>query len=70
MIFYNHSLISELQKLPPHDREKIVQELHWAIAENLSKTTIRLQEFRDGEELRISSYEYSELYNALSGNNR
>ena len=66
MVFYNSSLIAELRALPPHDREKIIQELHWAIAENMDKTIIKLQEFRGGEELRISNYEYSELYKELS----
>ena len=59
-------MLTELKELPHSDREKIIQSLHWAIAEAESKTTIQLQHFREGEELRISSFEYSELYNAIS----
>ena len=65
MVFYNSNILKELQELSLSDKERIMQGLHWAIAEKLKKTLIRLHEFRSGEELCISDYEYSELYNEL-----
>lgn len=66
MVYFNSNLISELRALSINDRERIVAALHWAIAENLPKAVIKLQDFRDGEELHVSAYDYSELYNGLS----
>lgn len=58
-------MLEELKELPASDRETILQTLHWAIAENLEKTVIPLNYFREGEHLQIRSYEYSELYNVF-----
>ena len=65
MQFFNSNMITELKELPASDRETIMQSLHWAIAEQLEKTIIPLNYFRDGEDLQIRNYEYSELYDAF-----
>lgn len=65
MQYFTSNMLEELKELPASDRETILQTLHWAIAENLEKTVIPLNYFREGEHLQIRSYEYSELYNVF-----
>lgn len=64
-LYYNSNLIDEILELPFSDKEKIIQTLHWAIADNLEKTIIPISELRDGVELHISACDYSELYNCF-----
>ena len=59
-------MLPEIVDLPLPDRERIVSALHWAIAENEPFTIIDLREFRDGESLKVMSFEYSELYNSFN----
>lgn len=65
ILYFNSNLIPEILDLTVSEKEKIIRSLHWAIAEQLEKTAIELTELRDGSELHISSYDYSELYNAF-----
>ena len=65
LLYFNSNLITEILNLPFSQKERIIQGLHWAIAEKLDETSIKLPEFRDGIELKISSCDYSELYNAF-----
>ncbi len=65
VLYFNSNLIPEILDLPFSQKEKVIQGLHWAIAERLDDTSIKLAELRDGVELKISSYDYSELYNAF-----
>ena len=64
-LYYNSNLIPEILDLPFSQKERILQALHWAIAEDLEKTTIPLSELRNGVALVISSYDFSELYNSF-----
>ena len=65
ILYFNSNLIPEILDLPFVEKERVIQALHWAIAEKLETTSIKLVELRDGVELHISSYDYSELYNAF-----
>ena len=65
IIYFNSNLIPEILDLPFSEKERVIQALHWAIAEKLESTTIKLAELREGSVLHISSYDYSELYNSF-----
>ena len=65
MVYFNSELLTEIKALPINDLERIMKALHWAIAEKLPKATITLSDFRDGEDLCVSNYDYSELYNGI-----
>ena len=65
VLYFNSNLIPEILDLPFSQKERVLQGLHWAIAEKMDNTSIELTELRDGVELHISSYDYSELYNAF-----
>lgn len=62
MPYFSYNMIEELQDLPPNDKERIMQALHWAISENLPETTIELRHFRDGEHLQVANHDFSDLY--------
>ena len=64
-LYFSSSLIPEILELPINNKEKIISTLHWAIAENLNSTIVKLDDLRGGVELKISSYDYSELYNCF-----
>ena len=66
MVNYYSDMIPELQKLPLNDIEKIIQALHWAIADKEKEMVVLLPNFRGGEELKVPHYEFSDLYNCFS----
>ncbi len=67
MIYYHTDMIPEILDLPLADKERIIQGLHWAIAEKQKETVIKLHYFRGKEEeLNVPHYEYSDLYNCFS----
>lgn len=66
MVYYNASMLPELRNLPLFEREKLMQDLHWAISEHHQKMITTLENFRDGEELHISGYDLSEVYEGMT----
>ncbi len=62
MAFYNSNMQDELYNLPASDREQIMQSLHSAIADGEARIEIVLNYFREGENLVVFDYQYSELY--------
>lgn len=67
MVYYSPDMIPEILELPLSDRERIIQGLHWAIAEKQKEAIIKVQYYRDHEEeINIPHYEFSDLYNAFS----
>lgn len=65
MAHYHSGMIPEILELPLTDREKIIQHLHTAIADEESEISIPLQDFRNGESLTVAHFDYSELYNSF-----
>lgn len=67
MIYYHSDMIPEILELPVSDKERIIQALHWAIAEKQEQAVIKLHHFRNTEEeLNVPHFEYSDLYNSFN----
>ena len=67
MVFYTDRIADEVKELPLTDVSLIYQALHIAIADELDHVEIRLNYFRDGENLKVSKFDYMDLYQSLAG---